>query len=856
MTGLSRSLVLLLAGALSLSLAPALTATAARAAPVSGLKVSVAYAEDKENNSPSAAAFPVPWNGAPNTTFLGAPVPGLNACGTLTICYDTGAMRLDNPGPADVTVAQVSVDMHSSVAGGAVFNNLWGAFTVAAGKSVILAANPPFNNPNFDNFDTSGFPANNCTPLTVAPTVTVTIGGVATTLADSTHVLDTGGIDAGFCPPKLNESIPWRQIGAAGGNSTSLSLAPTTMTHFAGQQGTETATFLDGGGAGLPNATVDFSVTSGPNIGRTGSAVTDFNGHAAFTYPDTNPGEDIVAASVTGMGGTVSSNQARVMWTNDSTTGWSSADIGGATPAGSETLNTMSGAWTVRGGGSDIGGTADQFHFLSQTLSGGGGVASRVFSQTGNGQSPAAKAGAMLRQTLNPGSPYYAAFVTPGNGILIQDRAALGGATVVVASQPGVPPAYLWVANSGNTYSAYGSADGFVWTLIPGSTVTLNLGSTLLAGLAVTSHNSFALSTAVIDKVAVTSSPPPPALPIACPAPWTCADIGSPPLAGSQSFDPNTATWTINGGGADITGASDQFRYVWQTLTGDGSVSARVTAQGNTSPQAKAGVMFRQSTDPASPNYAVVVTTTAGIKVQVRTTLGGATAKLANPTGTVPAYLKVSNIAGSFSAYTSADGVNWTLIPGSTIALNLGPSVVEGLAVTSHNTGALSTTTMDNVVLTSGSPPPPPPPPCPAPWTCADIGAPTPAGSQAFDPNTATWTINAGGADIGGASDQFRYVWQTLTGDGSISARVASQGNTSLQAKAGLMFRQSTDPASPGYAAVVSPGAGIMVLARTTLGGSPRSLPTRPAPRRPTLRSPTSPAASAPTPLPTASPGP
>ena len=59
--------------------------------------------------------FPVPWAGAPNTTFLGGTVPGQTACGTLTVCYDTGAIRLDNPGTAPITVSSVSVDVHSSI---------------------------------------------------------------------------------------------------------------------------------------------------------------------------------------------------------------------------------------------------------------------------------------------------------------------------------------------------------------------------------------------------------------------------------------------------------------------------------------------------------------------------------------------------------------------------------------------------------------------------------------------------------------------------------------------------------------------------------------------------------------------
>jgi hypothetical protein len=72
-----------------------------------------------------------------------------------------------------------------------------------------------------DDFDTSGFPGNVCTPITVAPTVTITIGGVPTTLVDSTHVLDTGGIDLGFCGlnGSKNESIQWRPIGAPGSSA-------------------------------------------------------------------------------------------------------------------------------------------------------------------------------------------------------------------------------------------------------------------------------------------------------------------------------------------------------------------------------------------------------------------------------------------------------------------------------------------------------------------------------------------------------------------------------------------------------------------------------------------------------------
>ena len=217
---------------------------------ISNLSVSVGYAEDKHQSSLSPAAFPVPWSGSPNITFLGNPVYGSSPCGSLPHCYDGGAIRLDNSGSSDITINSVSVDDHSSISGGKIFN-LWGSFTVPAGKSVILAGNPPNNNPTHNNFDTSGAPKGNCTPITVAPTVTITVGGVPTTLVDSTHVLDTNGIDTESCSVQQNEAIQWRHIGTPGTKQGTLTLQPSTSTLAVGQQVTETATLLDGGGVGL-----------------------------------------------------------------------------------------------------------------------------------------------------------------------------------------------------------------------------------------------------------------------------------------------------------------------------------------------------------------------------------------------------------------------------------------------------------------------------------------------------------------------------------------------------------------------------------------------------------------------------
>jgi hypothetical protein len=495
------NIILVVCLAIALTITFASHARSSRAAGgISGLSVSVAYAEDKHQSSLSPAAFPVPWSGSPNTIFLGNPVYGSSPCGTLPHCFDGGAIRLDNTSSSDIPIDNVSVDDHSSIPGGKVFN-LWGSFTVPAGKSVILAQNPPGNDPSSDNFDTSGFPKGNCTPITVAPTVTITVAGVPTTLLDSTHVLDTNGIDTESCSVQQNEAIQWRHIGSPGVKTASLTLSPATVTLGVGQQVTKTATLLDGGGSGLVNATVNFTVISGPDAGQTGSAVTDNMGQASFTYTDAGPGTDIVVASVLTAYtvGPMQSNQTSVLWTNNPSQLWSGADIGSPTLAGSDSLSN--GIWTISGSGTDIGGTADQFHFVWQTLASDGGISAQVLTQTNTNSR--ARAGVMLRQSTDPSAPFYAVVVTPQRGIFVLKRSTQGGGVSTVVSLAGTVPVYLQVQRTGTTYTASTSSDGVTWTPISGSSVTLNQTGIWLAGMAVTSHTTSKLSTATFDAVSI-----------------------------------------------------------------------------------------------------------------------------------------------------------------------------------------------------------------------------------------------------------------------------------------------------------------------------------------------------------------
>jgi hypothetical protein len=427
----------------------------------------------------------------------------------------------------------------------------------------------------------------------------------------------------------------------------------------------------------------------------------------------------------------------------------------------------------------------------------------------------------MIRSGTDPQAPYYGVFATPQHGVVVQWRGTQAGPTSQLAGPASATP--VWVEASRYTdtahgvvyYSAYTSTDGVNFSYLPGSTVALNLPGTLVAGLAADANSSTNLTVSTFDNVTQGAPQPPP---IACPGAWACADIGGALPAGTDSL--SSGTWTEAGGGGDIWGTADAFHFVSQSLSADGTVTAHVTAQQNTSAWAKAGPMMRASSDPGSPYYGVFVTPGNGISVQWRSAQGGSSSQQVT-SGTVPAYLMVARYTSGgqtyYTAYTSPDGSTWTAMPGSTQVISMTGPLLTGFAITSHAQGTASAVTLDSVAVSATELPPPGA--CPAAWNCADIGTVLPGpGGQSL--SGGSWTIQGGGSDIYGTADNFHYLWQPLAGDSSISVEVVSQAATSSWAKAGLMMRASTDPGSPYYAVFVTPGNGVAVQWRQTQAGS------------------------------------
>src|SRR5512140_2938428 len=77
----------------------------------------------------------------------------------------------------------------------------------------------------------------------------------------------------------------------------------------------------------------------------------------------------------------------------------------------------------------------------------------------------------------------------------------------------------------------------------------------------------------------------------------------------------------------------------------------------------------------------------------------------------------------------------------------------------------------------------------PAPWIDQDVGSPSLAGTASA--SNGILTVNAAGADIWGASDQFHFVYEKVRGDVDVRARIDSLTYGSSWSKAGVMIRSS-----------------------------------------------------------------
>ena len=178
-------------------------------------------------------------------------------------------------------------------------------------------------------------------------------------------------------------------------------------------------------------------------------------------------------------------------------------------------------------------------------------------------------------------------------------------------------------------------------------------------------------------------------------APWVSADVGTVGLVGS-AYNAG-GNYTVNGSGASLVGASaDQFRYVYQTMTGNGSIAARVTGQSGTNVNGYAGVMIRETTATGARFMFAARQGNGPVVVRSRTSTGGATTSTNTPSAALAScWVQLVRTGTNIAALTSINGSAWT--PVQTNSLNMATNVIFGLFVTSGSTNVLDSDVFTNI---------------------------------------------------------------------------------------------------------------------------------------------------------------
>ncbi|MES2661139.1 MAG: putative Ig domain-containing protein [Verrucomicrobiota bacterium] len=425
-----------------------------------------------------------------------------------------------------------------------------------------------------------------------------------------------------------------------------------------------------------PGDTRTFSKIAGP-----GWLAVASNGSLSGTPASGTAGVNAFTVRVADAGGLFSDATLNITVLNTLPGGWTAADIGSVGLAGS--ASQSSGVYTVRGSGADIGGTADGFQSVWQTLAGDGEIRARVTSQTNS--DAWAKAGVMIRDGSGAGATNAFMAVTPANGFIFQARATASGNSNLTqgpAINP-IPNNWVRLTRSGNLLSGYSSSDGVTWTARGSGLVSMT--NSVSVGLAVTSRNNAVLSTATFDNVSVT-----PYL-----APWLSADVGTTGLQGSAEYF--GGAHTVKGAGSP-GGTTDGFRYVYQTLSADGSIVARVSTLQNTGTSSRVGVMMRDTLASNSRMAALTVSGSGAWRWQRRTTTGGSVSTTNSSSGTAPnLWVRLSRSGNTVTAARSTNGTVWTTI--SSVTVTMATNYYVGLAVASGSTSTLNTSVMDNVTI-------------------------------------------------------------------------------------------------------------------------------------------------------------
>ncbi len=188
---------------------------------------------------------------------------------------------------------------------------------------------------------------------------------------------------------------------------------------------------------------------------------------------------------------------------------------------------------------------------------------------------------------------------------------------------------------------------------------------------------------------------------------------------------------TLSGSGADIHDATDELRFAYKKLTGDGSITVRVDSVQTAASWTKAGVMIRESLNPLAMSVDIISAAQQGLlEWMYRSSTGSltttefATAANSNP---VPVWLKITRVGNVFTGECSTNGTSWTTIKAtdgtaSSATIAMPSSVYVGMVVCAQSAGNLAVADFSQIQVqskTAGN--------VTGQWQAADVGVAQPA---------------------------------------------------------------------------------------------------------------------------------
>jgi TolB protein len=172
-----------------------------------------------------------------------------------------------------------------------------------------------------------------------------------------------------------------------------------------------------------------------------------------------------------------------------------SSDIG-ITQPGSTTYNPATQTYALTGGGADMWGAADAFHFAWTRLTGDATLTATIAFPPGT-HPPNEKAVLIFRQSLDPGSPYADVAIHADGHVTLQWRSSQGAITEDATAPPSLGT--ISIARQGNRFTAHASDS--TGQLHPFAHIDVALRDPVYLGIGVCAHDATGLATVTFTEV-------------------------------------------------------------------------------------------------------------------------------------------------------------------------------------------------------------------------------------------------------------------------------------------------------------------------------------------------------------------